>query len=155
MVYSLTMKELVFNKQRGFTIIEVVLVLAIAGLIFLTVFLAVPAMQKSQRDNARRQDVGRVVAALQQYKADVGGQAWYTYSGATYISYFSNLAQATYVYIRPLAEGCINVGGMDVIAVVPGCKCSQLGTGATPVANASFAGVQIRLENDVRYCKDV
>ncbi len=149
------MKELELDKQRGFTIIEVVLVLAIAGLIFLTVFLALPSLQKSQRDNARRQDIGKVVAALQQYKSDVGGQAWYTYSGAVYISYFSNLAQATYVYIRPSSEGCINVGGMDVVAVNPGCKCSQLGTSATPVANASFAAVQIRLENDVRYCKDV
>ncbi len=53
------------GRGSGFTIIEVVLVLAVAGLIFLTVFLALPALQKSQRDNARRQDVGRVVAGVQ------------------------------------------------------------------------------------------
>jgi type II secretory pathway pseudopilin PulG len=51
----------------GFTIIEVVLVLAIAGLIFLMVFLALPALQRSQRDTARKNDVGIVVAGIQSY----------------------------------------------------------------------------------------
>ncbi|PLS80866.1 hypothetical protein CYG49_03830, partial [Candidatus Saccharibacteria bacterium] len=46
------------SKQSGFTIIEVVLVLAIAALIFLIVFLAVPALQRGQRDTQRRSDVG-------------------------------------------------------------------------------------------------
>ena len=48
------MKELKLNyseNKKGFTIIEVVLVLAIAGLIFLMVFLALPALQRSQRDS--------------------------------------------------------------------------------------------------------
>ena len=44
-------------KDRGFTIIEVVLVLAIAALIFLMVFIALPALQASQRDTARKNDV--------------------------------------------------------------------------------------------------
>lgn len=60
-------------KQSGFTIIEVALVLAIAGLIFLVVFLALPALQNSQKDNARKQDVARVVSALQAYEADNEG----------------------------------------------------------------------------------
>ncbi|MCL2869540.1 prepilin-type N-terminal cleavage/methylation domain-containing protein, partial [Candidatus Saccharibacteria bacterium] len=37
-----------FKTRQGFTIIEVVLVLAIAGLIFLMVFIALPALQRSQ-----------------------------------------------------------------------------------------------------------
>ena len=45
------------NKEKGFTIIEVVLVLAIAGLIFLMVFIARPALQRGQRDTQRRDDV--------------------------------------------------------------------------------------------------
>ena len=36
-----------YNLNPGFTIIEVVLVLAIAGLIFLMVFIALPAIQRS------------------------------------------------------------------------------------------------------------
>ena len=52
------------NKEKGFTIIEVVLVLAIAGLIFLMVFIALPALQRNQRDTARRNDVSTVASAF-------------------------------------------------------------------------------------------
>lgn len=58
------------NKQKkGFTIIEVVLVLAIGGLIFLMVFIALPALQRSQRDTQRREDVAIIASAVRQYMA--------------------------------------------------------------------------------------
>lgn len=44
------------TTKKGFTIIEVVLVLAIAGLIFLMVFVALPALQRNQRDTQRKDD---------------------------------------------------------------------------------------------------
>lgn len=55
------------QKQSGFTIIEVVLVLAIAGLIFLMVFIALPALQRNQRDGQRKNDLSRVKTALTNY----------------------------------------------------------------------------------------
>lgn len=58
------------NSKKGFTIIEVVLVLAIAGLIFLMVFVALPALQRSQRDTARRNDMSRVDTSLVQYQTN-------------------------------------------------------------------------------------
>lgn len=58
------------NLKSGFTIIEVVLVLAIAGLIFLMVFIALPALQRNQRDTLRRQDVGHVLSALNNYRSN-------------------------------------------------------------------------------------
>lgn len=63
------------NKQqaKGFTIIEVVLVLAIAALIFLLVFLALPALQRSRRDTQRRQDLSRVLSQVQTYQANNNG----------------------------------------------------------------------------------
>lgn len=61
------------RKQHGFTIIEVVLVLAIAGLIFLMVFIALPALQKGQRDTQRRNDVSRFRAQVNQYQANNKG----------------------------------------------------------------------------------
>jgi len=64
----------VTNKQKeGFTIIEVVLVLAIAGLIFLVVFLALPALQRSQRDTQRRSDVGRLATSISNYQSNNRG----------------------------------------------------------------------------------
>ncbi len=58
------------KTKQGFTIIEVVLVLAIAGLIFLMVFVALPALQRSQRDTARRNDMSRVDTSLIQYQTN-------------------------------------------------------------------------------------
>jgi prepilin-type N-terminal cleavage/methylation domain-containing protein len=58
------------NKQKGFTIIEVVLVLAIAALIFLMVFIALPALQRSQRDTQRKNDIARVQTAIQSYQSN-------------------------------------------------------------------------------------
>lgn len=62
------------KQDQGFTIIEVVLVLAIAGLIFLIVFLALPQLQRSRRDTQRRSDVGAMMAALDSYAANKQGR---------------------------------------------------------------------------------
>jgi len=61
------------RKEKGFTIIEVVLVLAIAGLIFLMVFIALPALQRNQRDTARKSDVGSVIAGVVAYTGNNRG----------------------------------------------------------------------------------
>ena len=61
------------KSKKGFTIIEVVLVLAIAGLIFLMVFVALPALQRSQRDTQRRDDMARFLSQLNQYQANNKG----------------------------------------------------------------------------------
>lgn len=58
------------NNKKAFTIIEVVLVLAIAGLIFLMVFIALPALQRSQRNTQRKNDLTRFMTAIEQYKAN-------------------------------------------------------------------------------------
>lgn len=52
------------NKEDGFTIIEVMIVLAIAGLIMLVVFLAVPALQRNSRNTQRQNDAARMAAAV-------------------------------------------------------------------------------------------
>lgn len=60
-------------KQKGFTIIEVVLVLAIAALIFLMVFIAVPALNRGQRDTQRKDDLARVVTQIGNYASNNRG----------------------------------------------------------------------------------
>lgn len=61
------------TNKRGFTIIEVVLVLAIAGLIFLVVFLALPALQKGQRDTQRKNDLSRFMSQITNYSSNNQG----------------------------------------------------------------------------------
>jgi prepilin-type N-terminal cleavage/methylation domain-containing protein len=61
------------NKQKGFTIIEVMIVLAIAGLIMLVVFLAVPALQRSSRNTQRKNDVSAIASGIANYIDNNGG----------------------------------------------------------------------------------
>lgn len=61
------------SNGGGFTIIEVMIVLAIAGLIMLIVFLAVPALQRSARNTQRKNDVAAVLAAINDYENNNGG----------------------------------------------------------------------------------
>ncbi len=63
------------QKQRseGFTIIEVLIVLAIAGLIMVVVFLAVPALQRSQRNQSRKTDVNNLISSIADFTGNNGG----------------------------------------------------------------------------------
>jgi len=57
-------------NKKGFTLIEVVLVLAIGGLIFLLAFIAFQQVSRNRRDTQRRADASRIVAELQNYQSD-------------------------------------------------------------------------------------
>ena len=81
------------KTKRGFTIIEVVLVLAIAGLIFLMVFIALPALQRSQRDTQRRDDMARFIAQLSQYQANNKGKVPGA-SASAYTTFINNYLKA-------------------------------------------------------------
>ena len=59
--------------KKGFTIIEVALVIALAGLIFLAVFVALPTLQASSRDTVRKDDMTKVVSAIAKYSANHRG----------------------------------------------------------------------------------
>ena len=58
---------------KGFTIIEIIIVLAIAGLILAIVFLAVPALQRNSRNQAIRSDAAAVLAGVNDYVANNNG----------------------------------------------------------------------------------
>lgn len=59
--------------KKGFTIIEVALVLAIAGLIFAMVFVALPGLRASQRDTTRREDIISVVEGIKKFQTNNRG----------------------------------------------------------------------------------
>ena len=62
-------------NRDGFTIIEVMIVLAIAGLILLIVLLAVPAVQRNSRNTTEKNDASTVAAAINTYESDNNGSA--------------------------------------------------------------------------------
>lgn len=69
------MKQLYKSKrEEGFTIIEVLIVLAIAGLIILIVFLAVPTLQRNSRNTQRNNDASMILAGVNECLNNRNGQ---------------------------------------------------------------------------------
>ena len=61
------------RRKSGFTIIEVSLVLAIGGLILMMVFVALPSLQRSQRDAQRREDIISLIENIKKYQQNNRG----------------------------------------------------------------------------------
>jgi len=61
------------TNKKGFTIIEVVLVLAIAALIFLMIFIAFPALSRGQANTARKNDAAAIAGAINTYRTNHNG----------------------------------------------------------------------------------
>src|SRR6202012_43961 len=79
-----TGKRRIENADTGFTIIEVLIVLAIAGLILMIVFLAVPALQRNSRNTQRKNDVQALLGAISEYEDNNNGSL--PAAGATSLS---------------------------------------------------------------------
>jgi prepilin-type N-terminal cleavage/methylation domain-containing protein len=58
--------------QQGFTIIEVMIVLAIAGLILVVVLIAIP--QRNQRNGARQANLARMISEISNYAGNNNGK---------------------------------------------------------------------------------
>lgn len=61
------------SLRKGFTLIEVVIVLAIAALIMVVVFFAVAGAQRGQRNDARKAVGSRVLAATNSFSGNNNG----------------------------------------------------------------------------------
>lgn len=99
------------QTKKGFTIIEVVLVLAIAGLIFLMVFIALPALQRNQRDTARKNDASIVASGVSTYISNNRGAAPTTAKLASYVKEKSDNTVAIIVNTRSGAQTLPPVNG--------------------------------------------
>lgn len=85
------------KDNKGFTIIEVLIVLAIAGLILLVVFLAVPALQRQSRNTQLKAAVTNVLGALSDFSGTYDGKtpnAISTNDGVVTISDGTNTLEA-------------------------------------------------------------
>ena len=113
------------TKKEGFTIIEVVLVLAIAGLIFLMVFIALPALQRNQRDTARKSDVSTVSSAVSSYTGNNRGDYPTAAQLQDYVTDVSENTDAAEIDVVSFSD-TVSVEDGDVI-VVTGARCAATG----------------------------
>ncbi len=115
-------------KQKGFTIIEVVLVLAIAALIFLMVFIALPALQSSQRDTARKNDVSIVAAAVNSWSGNNRGKALDSTALTGIKTYAESLSDNTTdvkMGANPTADDASVTAEDGVATIYVGAKCDS------------------------------
>ena len=155
------------DNKKGFTIIEVVLVLAIAGLIFAMVFIALPALQRSQRDHSRENDASVVAAAITKWNSANRNSG--TFSEESLRKYVDKLDQYDKNSELKVATpgASMSVAGNEV-KVMRGKKCpaSMPAPSADDPANITLqngssrnAAVVVLLENNGSqkqlYCQDV
>lgn len=81
------------REDKGFTIIEVLIVLAIAGLIMLIVFLAVPALQRNTRNARRRSDLARFYTSVREYQTNRNKMSSSPFTGSNRESEFDNFKE--------------------------------------------------------------
>lgn len=61
------------RRMSGFTIVELLVVIAVAGLIISLVFLAIPSLERNSRNGLRRQDVSLALQAVSHYELNDTG----------------------------------------------------------------------------------
>lgn len=138
------------KKQHGFTIIEIMIVLAIAGLIMAIVFFAVPGLQRSNRNTQRKNDATRLAALVAEYSLNhnrssppnlttaLGGPKW---------SYYTTVA------INQQGSGSMTLDSMflllNAICNDDGSDSSAGGPGSRKYI------VKYRLEPNLNRCIDI
>jgi prepilin-type N-terminal cleavage/methylation domain-containing protein len=131
------------RKQEGFTIIEVLIVLAIAGLILLIVFLAVPALQRNARNTTKRSDVSKALGAVGEFTANNDGKVPATADIATLTS-SANMSSGTTINAAiPTAKASVTAPSASEVEIVTGVVCT---TGATHTTGAAPTAANYQAE---------
>ncbi len=153
------------NNGHGFTIIEVIIVLAIAGFILLIVLLALPATQRNSRNYTRRHAVDYAASQLLEYKNDTGGLPATKAQGDAFVAdYLSSLNKAFTFDFKDIGQPHSYVPPLDSIAIQYGHWCNRYGNGDAPTdpiagndANTYLYVIWTQLEasgSNFTYCVD-
>lgn len=154
------------KRDQGFTIIEVLIVLAIAGLIMLVVFLAVPALQRNSRNTQRTTDAGNVLSAISDYVGNNNGQLPATggtsgsgnsltvgASGSNTIPVRLGYYLATDVSIAAYSAGATNTTTNDTLVVMKGATFSTSTIGDPASGSSRAVVILYTLEQNSKQCR--
>lgn len=127
------------KRKEGFTIIEVLIVLAIAGLILLVVFLAVPALQRNSRNTQRKNEVSALLGAVNEWTNNNNGKL--PESAADQTAALTNAKLSFYSgNVTWTATAGANNTAADTAVIVIKAKC---GTGGATDAGGSSRQVAV------------
>jgi len=146
------------KKEKGFTIIEVVLVLAIAALIFLMVFIALPALQRNQRDTQRKNDLGRLQTAVTNYAGSHSGNL--PTLNAAFITSYLTVGGDSFVDPNGTAYSFAADAGGDTVTFSDGAQirfvknrvCDENGVPTATGAGPRKVSFRIGLEGGGSHC---
>lgn len=129
------------KDEKGFTIIEVLIVLAIAGLIMVIVFLAVPALQRNNRNTQRTNDAARISGAINECLANNNGNlAVCGFGGAQF---------GNYIDVADNQQLIAGTGaGLASFAYATNTRCDN--TGTNPVAGGGARAFTIAFQAETR-----
>jgi len=168
----------IFNRESyGFTIIEVLIVLAIAGLIMLTIFIAVPAANRNERNLKRKHDVGLILSAVNEFEvANNGTPPLWAHTDTTttnqifigdatanpvYVTLayynpwpFSSLGVPFYAPMTPYApsDNGLNVTTTEDMKMIVGAVCDTTQSVLAP-GGAHDVAIVYTLEPNVKRCE--
>jgi type IV pilus assembly protein PilA len=147
------------QSEKGFTIIEVMIVLAIAGLIIVIVLLAVPALQRNGRNTGIRSDANQLLGYISTFNTDNQGAVptgvasttgSVTVTGAAGTNASNGKIQSgTTITTTTIAATPVAVTpAVGALSVVLQGKCPDTvsGTTVTPVASARSVAVIYAIE---------
>lgn len=134
------------KRNEGFTIIEVLIVLAIAGLILLVVFLAVPALQRNSRNTSLKNDVQNVLGGVAEYQNVNSGASPTNVAGTGTVNYTGT---GTYTATSIKIQGTTNVSTVATAPTSPitaGTIQVRLGARCDGTTNARAISAYYSLE---------
>lgn len=154
------------SKSQGFTIIEVLIVLAIAGLILLIVFLAIPALQRNSRNTQRNNDVASLLGGMSEYVTNNNGrlpqgleasETSVTFTGGTgqntnHVSVDLGFYAGDEVSLTSSIPGSGDDAQVseDTVRIITGAVCD--GTSVKSGSSRSYVAYY-QLENDATQCR--
>jgi prepilin-type N-terminal cleavage/methylation domain-containing protein len=157
-------KSITPGLQKGFTIIEVMIVLAIAGLIMVVVLVAIPQLQRNQRDTARQSVANRLSTELGTYSTNNDGRYPFTsddldgfeerYIDGGNVLELTN-PQTGSQYAVVLAADTSDAPAEDELMIYPGAECDGESVSGTLSSTSRQYAIRVALERtNTFFCTD-
>lgn len=138
------MKQSISKKSEGFTIIEVLIVLAIAGLIMLIVFLAVPALQRNSRNTQYRNEASAYAGAVAEWSNNNNGKGPAS-ADLTNINALAKLNKMTAP--TSIVSGARNsTVATGTLELVTSAKCDTANVGNTVQSTSRASAIRFSVE---------
>ena len=145
-------KDLIKDNQQGFTIVELVIVIAIASLILVIALAVVPTIRRSARDRARNADISALQAQITTYQSNNSGSLPTAATGSLTAALSTDITDEVELSHYDATTGIIEAvrgnitattGGpdIDIVHFIRGAECKTPATILVTPASAGAAAV--------------